>query len=178
MKLEGHIFLIGFMGVGKTSTSRSLSQKLHTKEVDTDAMIVEQEQRSIPEIFEQSGEPYFRQVETGILDMLKGEDACIVSCGGGMAMREENVAKMKKIGKVIFLTATPETIYEHVKDSTNRPLLNGNMNIPYIKKLMEAREPKYQAASDIVIETDGCTPAQVADCIIERIGLEMSGKIR
>lgn len=169
MKLDKHIFLIGFMGVGKTSTSRQLSKKLQVEEVDTDAMIVEQEGRSITKIFEESGEPYFRKVETGTLDMLSGKAPCIVSCGGGMAMREENVAKMKESGTVIFLTATPETIYEHVKDSTNRPLLNGNMNVPYIKQLMDARAPKYSAAADIFIETDGCTPAEVADKIIEAL---------
>lgn len=165
--LEEHIFLIGFMGVGKTSTSKQLSQKLKVRETDTDAMIVQQENRSIPEIFEQSGEPYFRQVETEMLDLLAEQNPSIVSCGGGMAMREENVAKMKSIGRVIFLTATPETIYERVKDSTNRPLLNGNMNIPYIRELMEAREPKYKAAADIAIATDGQTPDQVADRIIQ-----------
>lgn len=96
MKLKEHIFLIGFMGVGKTSTSRQLSRKLGVREVDTDAMIVEMEKRSIAKIFEESGEPYFRSVETGTLDTLANQKPCIVSCGGGMAMREENVAKMKK----------------------------------------------------------------------------------
>lgn len=163
MKLQKHLFLIGFMGVGKTSTSKELGKKLQVEEVDTDAMIVEMEQRSIPEIFEQSGEAYFRQVETGTLDALAEEEPCIVSCGGGMAMREENVQKMKAIGTVVFLTAKPETIYSHVKDSDNRPLLNGNMNVPYIKQLMEMREPKYTAAADIQIETDDCTPEEVAD---------------
>lgn len=169
MRLEKHLFLIGFMGVGKTTVSRELSKKLAVKETDTDAMIVEQEKRSIPEIFEQSGEPYFRQIETGILDMLAEWEPCIVSCGGGMAMREENVEKMKKIGTVVFLTATPETIYLHVKDSTNRPLLNGNMNIPYITELMAAREPKYKAAADVEIKTDNCTPAEVADKVISQL---------
>lgn len=167
MKLKKHIFLIGFMGVGKTSTSRLLSRKLHMREVDTDAMIVEMENRSIPEIFAQSGEPYFRQVESGTLDSLAERAPCIVSCGGGMAMRSENVKKMKEIGTVVFLVATPETIYSHVKDSTNRPLLNGNMNVPYIKKLMDEREPKYRAAADLEIGTDGCTPEEVADKIID-----------
>ena len=166
LSMEGHIFLIGFMGVGKSTVSRLLSRKLGREEVDTDGMIVQQEGRSIPEIFEQSGEEYFRRLETGVLDELAGEAPCIVSCGGGMAMREENVAKMKALGTVIFLTAQPETIYDHVKDSTHRPLLNGNMNIPYIRKLMEAREPKYQVAADCVVVTDGWTPEQVAEEII------------
>ena len=128
-----------------------------------------QEKKSIAEIFADEGEEYFRKTETGIIDKLAELEPCIISCGGGMAMREVNVKKMKKIGKVVLLTATPETIYSHVKDSTNRPLLNGNMNIPYIKKLMEERAPKYNAAADIVIETDGCTPSQVADKIIDSL---------
>ena len=168
-RLKEHIFMIGFMGVGKTSTSRILSKKLGVKENDTDAMIVKQEKKSIAQIFADEGEEYFRKTETGIIDKLAELEPCIISCGGGMAMREVNVKKMKKIGKVVLLTATPETIYSHVKDSTNRPLLNGNMNIPYIKKLMEERAPKYNAAADIVIETDGCTPSQVADKIIDSL---------
>ena len=168
-RLKEHIFMIGFMGVGKMSTSRILSKKLGVKENDTDAMIVKQEKKSIAEIFADEGEEYFRKTETGIIDKLAELEPCIISCGGGMAMREVNVKKMKKIGKVVLLTATPETIYSHVKDSTNRPLLNGNMNIPYIKKLMEERAPKYNAAADIVIETDGCTPSQVADKIIDSL---------
>ena len=168
-KLNEHIFLIGFMGVGKTSTSHQLSRKLKVKEIDTDAMIVEEEGRSISDIFDTEGEDYFRSVETGILDKIKDMKPCIVSCGGGMVMREINVNKMKEMGKIILLTATPETIFEHVRYSTNRPLLNGNMNIPYIKKLMDAREPKYTAAADIVFKTDGLTPDKVADELIKLI---------
>ena len=158
-RLKEHIFMIGFMGVGKTSTSRILSKKLGVKENDTDAMIVKQEKKSIAEIFADEGEEYFRKTETGIIDKLAELEPCIVSCGGGMAMREVNVEKMKKIGKVVLLTATPETIYSHVKDSTNRPLLNGNMNIllysdniqlialfhAHIRHLEEKKSPMYEA---------------------------------
>lgn len=168
-KLNEHIFIIGFMGVGKTSTSRILSRKLGVKEIDTDAMIVQTEERSISDIFEKDGEEYFRSVETGMIDKIKDMEPCIVSCGGGMVMREVNVQKMKEIGKIILLTAKPETIFEHVRYSTNRPLLNGNMNIPYIAKLMETREPKYRAAADIIIQIDGCNPDKVSDNIIDII---------
>lgn len=168
-QLQEHIFLIGFMGVGKTSTSRKLCRLLGVQEVDTDAMIVEQEGMSINEIFATKGEEYFRQTETALLDQLRTKDPCIVSCGGGMVMRQENVAKMKEQGKICLLHASPETIYEHVKGSTDRPLLNGNMNIPYITELMQARDPKYRAAADVVIETDGCNPAEVADKLVQQI---------
>lgn len=160
--LKEHIFLIGFMGAGKSSTSRFLSSMLGVKEADTDVMIVAKEGCQITEIFENKGEEYFRNLETGILDDIKSMEPCIISCGGGMALREVNVLKMKESGKVILLSATPETIYIHVKDSLSRPLLNGNMNIPYIKKLMDERIPKYLAAADTVIETDGLNPKEVA----------------
>lgn len=165
--LKGHIYMIGFMGVGKSSTSKELSKKLGVSEYDTDAMIVEHEGRSIAEIFAEDGEEYFRSIETSLLDNIARMSPCIISCGGGMVMRENNVTKMKENGKIILLRATPETIYEHVKDSTNRPLLNGNMNVPYIRKMMSEREPQYAAAADIVIRTEGLNPRQVADKILE-----------
>lgn len=168
-QLKEHIFLIGFMGVGKTTTSHKLKELLGVDEIDTDEMIVEQEGKAISDIFAQEGEEYFRQTETGILDKIKDMSPCIVSCGGGMVMREVNVQKMKEQGKIYLLTATPETIYENVKDSTNRPLLNGNMNVEYIAELMKAREPKYNAAADVVIGTDGLNPTQVAQKLIEKL---------
>lgn len=161
-KLKEHIFLIGFMGAGKSSTSRLLSRMLNVREVDTDALIVEKEGSQISDIFAEKGEEYFRNLETGILDDIKRMKPCIVSCGGGMALRQVNVEKMQELGRIVLLSASPETIYSHVKDSLSRPLLNGNMNIPYIKKLMDARIPKYLAAADTVIETDGLELKEVA----------------
>ncbi len=160
--INEHIFLIGFMGVGKSSTSRLLSHMLNVKEVDTDALVVEKEGCQISEIFANKGEEYFRNLETGILDDIKEIEPCIVSCGGGLALRQENVKKMRGMGRIILLSASPETIYIHVKDSLSRPLLNGNMNIPYIKKLMDARIPKYLDAADTIIETDGLSLKEVA----------------
>lgn len=176
-QLQEHIFLIGFMGVGKTSTSRELSRLLGVTEVDTDAMIVEQEGMPITEIFASKGEEYFRQAETALLDRLRTQKACIVSCGGGMVMRPENVVKMKEQGRICLLCASPETIYEHVKDSTNRPLLNGNMNIPYIAEMMQARDPKYREAADILVETDGCRPAEVAQKLLQAMGTSRPAQI-
>ncbi len=165
--LTKHIFMIGFMGVGKTSTSRALSRQLGVKEIDTDAMIVEQAGMAISDIFAQQGEEAFRQMETTLLDEIAEMNPCIVSCGGGMVMRPENVEKMKKQGKIVLLSATPETIYSHVKDSTSRPLLNGNMNVEYIAELMKQREPAYEKAADYKIVTDGLNPRKVAEKITQ-----------
>ncbi len=166
-KLTEHIFMIGFMGVGKTSTSRVLSRQLEVKEIDTDAMIVKQAGMPISEIFAEKGEEAFRQMETALLDEIAEMEPCIVSCGGGMVMRTENVEKMKKQGKIVLLSATPETIYSHVKDSTSRPLLNGNMNVEYIAGLMKQREPAYEQAADYKIVTDGLNPRRVAEKITQ-----------
>ncbi len=166
-KLTQHIFLIGFMGVGKTSTSHALGKKLGVGEIDTDAVIVEREGREIAAIFQQEGEEYFRRKETALLDEIGKRSPCVVSCGGGMAMRPENVEKMKSQGRIVFLTAEPETIYEHVKDSSSRPLLNGNMNVEYIRELMASRTPAYQAAADVTVKTDQMIPWQVAEKILQ-----------
>lgn len=164
--LKQHIFMIGFMGVGKSTVAKELGSRYQVEEADTDKMIVQKEGKAITDIFADSGEEYFRNVETGILDDLKNMPPGIVSCGGGMVMREINVKKMKEQGTILLLVAEPETIYGRVKDSTDRPILNGNMNVGYIKELMEARRPKYEAAADIVVATDGKTPEQIAEEIM------------
>jgi shikimate kinase len=83
-----------------------------------------------------------------------------------MVLREENIKKMKQQGRILLLQAAPETIYERVKDSTNRPLLNGHMDVEYIGSLMAEREPAYKAAADLCVDTDGLSPRQVAEKIL------------
>lgn len=165
---KGNIILIGFMGAGKSSVSASLNEKLGLEVVEMDQEIVEREGMSIADIFAIHGEEYFRNLETDLLIEMQSKSNVVVSCGGGAAMRERNIIEMKKNGKVILLTAEPETIYERVKDSTERPLLNGNMNVEYIADLMDKRREKYEAAADIVIYTDKKT--------VEEISIELLDK--
>ena len=84
-------------------------------------------------------------------------------------MREENVVEMKKNGRVVLLTASPETVYERVKDSNDRPLLNGNNNVEFIAELMEKRREKYEAAADIVIQTDNKTILEICEELISKL---------
>lgn len=166
---ETNILLIGFMGTGKTTVSKELAKKTQMPEIDMDRYIVEYENMSIADIFSQKGEPYFRNLETECLKKILKTKNQIISCGGGVAMKEENVTHMKEGGVTILLSATPETVYERVKDNSERPILNGNMNVEYISGLMNARKPKYEAAADLVIDTDGKKVSDIADEIIKKI---------
>lgn len=162
--MGNNIFLIGFMGVGKSTIARILAKELNAKLVEMDETIEAEAGITINEIFEKYGETHFRDLESALVARIAGEGSAVVSCGGGAVLREENVANMKKNGTVIFLSATPETIYERVHTSTNRPLLNGNMNVEYIAQLMEKRRAVYEKAADVTIVTDD---KELSDIIAE-----------
>ena len=164
-----NIVLIGFMGAGKSTISDYLSTMFDMKLVEMDQEIVEREEISIPDIFATYGEEYFRNLETNLLKELQEGENCIISCGGGVAMREQNVVEMKKNGRVVLLTASPETIYERVKDSNDRPILNGNKNVPFITDMMEKRREKYEAAADVVIQTDNKSILEISEELISKL---------
>ena len=149
-----NIVLIGFMGAGKSTISDFLRTVFAMEVVEMDQIIAEREGMSISDIFETYGEEYFRNLETELLIEMQSKTNVVISCGGGVPMRERNVVEMKKNGRVVLLTAKPETILSRVKDNHDRPLLEGNKNVDFIADLMEKRREKYQAAADIVIETD------------------------
>ena len=159
-----NIFLIGFMGAGKSTIAGELKDKL-----EMDQMIVEKQGMSISEIFDEYGEAYFRNLESNTLIELQKRKQTIVSCGGGVVMREENTDHMKKNGRVVLLTAKPETIYERVKDSDERPILNNNMNVEFISGLMDKRKDRYEAVADITVATDGKNVTQICEEIISKL---------
>ena len=114
-----NIFLIGFMGTGKTTIANALKRKYDMQVVDMDAEIEKEQQMAISDIFSSKGEEYFRDLETQLIKDLQKKDNVVISCGGGAVLREENVTEMKKSGKIVLLNATPETILERVKNSHN-----------------------------------------------------------
>ena len=164
--LKEHIFLIGFMGCGKSMNAARLAEMTGARQVEMDQMIVENEGMAIADIFEEKGEAYFRELETELIKSFAGVEPAVISCGGGAVLKEENVRLMKESGKIVLLTAEPGTIYERVKDSTERPVLNGNMNVGYIEELMEKRRPKYEAAADVKVATDGKTAEEICGEIL------------
>ena len=164
-----NIFLIGFMGAGKSTISDYLKNVLAMDVVEMDQCIVERQGMSISDIFETYGEEYFRELETNLLIEMQSRSNVVVSCGGGVPMRERNVAEMKKNGRVVLLTAKPETILECVKDNHDRPLLENNKNVSFIADLLEKRRAKYEAAADIVVETDGKSELEICEELIHRL---------
>ena len=164
-----NIVLIGFMGAGKSTVSEYLSTTFDMDIIEMDQVIAEQEEMSIPDIFATYGEEYFRDLETNLLVEMQSKKNTIISCGGGVALRENNVIEMKKNGRVVLLTASPEIIYERVKDDKDRPNLKGRKNVQGISELMEQRREKYEAAADIVINTDHKTILQICEELIGRL---------
>ena len=149
-----NIFLIGFMGSGKSTIARMLAKETKKQLIEMDETIEEEAGCSINQIFEEHGEAHFRDLESQLVTRIADQGGMVVSCGGGVVLREENILIMRKNGSIIYLAATPETIYKRVRHSTNRPLLNGNMNVEYITQLMEKRLPVYEKAADIVIDVN------------------------
>ena len=164
-----NLFLIGFMGAGKSSVSAGLGRMLGREVVEMDERIAAQEGMSIPELFAQKGEPYFRACETALLKSFTQGAPRIVSCGGGVPLREENVAAMRESGTVVLLTASPEVILDRVKDSDERPLLQGHKDVPYIAALMEQRRPKYEAAADITVDTSQLNIEEVCRQVLRQV---------
>ncbi len=164
-----NIFLIGFMGAGKSTISDYLSTMLAMDVVEMDQIIAQRQGMSISDIFETYGEQYFRDLETNLLIEMQSRSNVVVSCGGGTPMRECNVVEMKKNGRVVLLTAKPETILDRVKDNHDRPLIENNKNVPFIADLMEKRREKYEAAADIVIQTDNKSALDICEEMIHRL---------
>lgn len=165
-KFNKHIYLIGFMGTGKSQVSKELGKVMEVKVIDTDTFIEDISGMSIPKIFEQKGEDYFRALETETLQKIATSDRSIVSCGGGIALKDENVEIIKKTGKVFLLTACAQTIYMRVKNDTQRPLLKNNMNVQYIEELMNKRQAMYERAADSIVNTEDKDISQICQEII------------
>ncbi len=168
---KDNIFLIGFMGAGKTSVAQCLQQMFHMDVIEMDQVIALREGCSIPEIFDRYGEAYFRDLESNLLREISKSRGQIVSCGGGAILREENIKEMKRSGKVVLLTASPETILKRVGTDESRPVLKGRKTVDGISQLMEQRRAKYEAAADLIQPTDSLSIQNICIEIARKTGI-------
>ena len=165
-----NVVLIGYRGTGKSTVGRIVAARLGRVLVSTDAEIVKVAGQRIPEIVEKHGWEYFRNLETKICQELAGRDEIVIDTGGGAILRSQNVEGMKRTGKLFWLTASVETIAKRIGSDTQRPSLTGTKSfVDEIQEVLRERTPKYQAAADYVIETEGKSLSQVADEILGRL---------
>lgn len=168
MRKGQNLVLIGFMGSGKTSIGVKLSYRLQVSVEDTDKLIERREGRSVSEIFADDGEEYFRQLETELLGELAEKSVSrIYSVGGGTPVRTENRGLLKRLGKVVYLRVSPETVYERLKNDSTRPLLQCEDPLGRIRQLMEERREAYEACADIVIDADEMDMESILKRIVE-----------
>lgn len=162
-----NIVLVGYMGSGKTTIGIRLSYRMKQTLLDTDKEIEREQKRSISAIFSEDGEEAFRQMETEYLKKLVSEkQAHIISTGGGMVLREENRRLLKEIGTVIFLRATPETIWNRLKADTTRPLLQTEDPKTRIREMIHNRNAAYEASAHAIIDVDNLDYEQIMDKIM------------
>ena len=166
------IYLIGFMGAGKTTIGKICAQRLNRFWADTDAVIEEEVGQSVEEIFAQKGEEYFRNLETQIVAKLSEQASAIISCGGGLVLREENLKLMRSKGCVVYLRATADTLIKRLQNDECRPLLNrkGETLEERISELLEKRVSYYESVADIIIDTDSKLPIEIAEELIKKLG--------
>lgn len=154
--LADNIILIGFMGSGKTSVGKKLAESIGYDFKDTDEMIVSSEGKEIQEIFLKHGEEMFRKLESRLLlSIMDTLEMTVLSTGGGMSLRDKNVNLLRLMGQVIYLRASTSTIVDRLSDDTSRPLLKGENQQEKVERLLEERDPIYEKAAAIIIDTDG-----------------------
>jgi len=147
-----NIYLVGFMGTGKTAVGSELSKKIGWQFVDLDDLIELKEKKVIADIFAKEGEPYFRRLESRVLKEVSQETKFVVACGGGIVINPKNIETMKETGIVICLCASPEAILKRTAGHAHRPLMNVKDPKKQIGLLLKLRAP-YYAQADKTIDT-------------------------
>ncbi|MEA1993443.1 MAG: shikimate kinase [Euryarchaeota archaeon] len=158
--MRPNIVLIGFMGAGKSTVGRMLAEKLQKRFIEIDGLIERKAGQTIQEIFEEEGEVRFRELEIEATKELAEKKNVVISCGGGLALNRINVVRLRKNGLIVLLTAPLDLIKERVSGDSRRPLLKKDLS-----SLLEKREPFYNSAADITVETD-CSVKKVVDTIM------------
>ena len=160
-----NIVLTGFMGTGKTTIGKELSNKLHMKLVDIDAEIEKSQKMKINDIFKIHGEQYFRDIETDMIRQFSGGKNIIISTGGGAVLRDENMEALKENGIIFCLNASTETIIARTARSEDRPLLKVENPKEKISEMLSFRRPFYEKAG-IMIDTDCKSPLVIVQEIM------------
>ena len=167
---EQHIFLVGPMGVGKTSVGRQLAGLLHRPFVDVDAEIESRCGADIQWIFDMEGEAGFRKRETKVLgDIVTNSVSSVIATGGGVVMTEENRKILQSSGQVIYLSVSKEQLYERMRRDKSRPLLQVENREQVIDDLIELRDPLYREVADVVFAAEVGSAYRVAKVLLDEL---------
>ncbi len=170
---KNKIYLVGFMGAGKTTVGRLLSLESGIPFYDLDECIEIECGMSISDIFSKRGEAYFREIESNMLrEITENKDRFIMSTGGGVVLREENREVMKKNGVTIYLKGEVENLFQRIKKETNRPLLDVENPFERFKSLFEQRSSLYDISSDYTVYTDNKSPNMIVSEILRLIEIK------
>jgi shikimate kinase len=165
---DGHVYLMGFMGSGKTRVGKLLADSLRRPFIDTDAHIVEETGFSINALFEKKGEAGFREIERNVIRCLADTDGCVISLGGGSVIHPENWENIVRSGVTVALSYPPEILAARLERKRDRPLLNGadeSRRLDRIRTLLAEREPYYRRADLVLHMNREIGPEAVTDMI-------------
>ena len=161
-----NLILIGYRGTGKSAVGKILAERLQMPLVNLDDRIIAKAGMRIPEIVEKFGWDRFRDLESQVVVAVAKEDNHVLDCGGGVILREKNTALLKQAGPVFWLTASIPAIVSRIQTDTERPSLTGKSFTEEVADVLREREPKYRAAADHRVDTEGKSVEQVAEEII------------
>jgi shikimate kinase len=162
--MPSNVILVGFMGAGKSSVGRILARRLGRCFVETDEMIVAKEGVSIPEIFAAKGEPYFRALEEGVVNLLALKTGNVIATGGGLPCREGRPEMLRALGTMVWLSGDFDVLYRRALGMGQRPMLAGRSR-EEAEALYRSRIPFY-AQADITVDTTTLGPDQVAARVV------------
>ncbi len=153
-----NLYLVGFMGTGKTTVGRAIACRIGAKLHDVDAEIERMQGKPIPEIFAEQGEPAFRAMERAFIETGHPAQGCVVACGGGLVVQPGMLELLQSKGVVICLHASLETILKRTQHSRSRPLLNVEDPLARMKEIYAAREPVYRKAGTLLLTDNRTLP--------------------
>lgn len=169
-----NIYLIGLMGAGKSTAGKMLARTLGRDFFDSDEEIVHRTGASIPTIFEIEGEDGFREREQRMIAELSAKHPIVLGTGGGAVLREANQHALKNSGWIVYLSTTPERLYNRTRYDRNRPLLQTVDPLATLTELYQKRHPIYESLADIVIKTGAGHVTRVVADIIEQLTVKLS----
>ncbi|MBS3957642.1 MAG: shikimate kinase [Clostridiales bacterium] len=162
-----HVYLVGFMGSGKSTVGLFVAEKLGMPFIDLDARIETAAGMSVVEMFEARGEEAFRAAESAALESLAFESPSVVACGGGIILHDANRRALQKTGVVVYLRVGAEEAIARIGDTSGRPLLARGDAVTMASTLLGAREALYRAVADVTVDTSGVAAHDVAARVVE-----------